>query len=405
MYLMLGSVAFICWLIQGICFAISAERLVVNAKHKVFSSILYQDLSVFDGSDMTSGAVARLLSTSINGLAGMSGITLGTIICVAANLAGGLCLSLAVGWKLALVCSTTIPLLLLCGWTRLKMLALLEKQSKSAYERSATYACEAASSMRTVASLTVERHIFSTYRDILQKQRRHSALSTVKSSLLYAATQSINFLCAALAFWWGGRLIVSDHYSMFAYFVCYSAIVAGAYSAGAIFSFAPDMGKAREAAEAIRRLVEMVPSIDARESIGKDLDGCEGRLTLEKVCFNYPNRLEQQVLQSVDLVIKPGQHIAFCGASGSGKSTIVSLLERFYDPTSGVIRIDDKDIKTLNVQQYRRHLALVTQEPVLFSGTIRSNIAAGKAWAEPSDVDIRQACKDANILDFIESLP
>ena len=103
--------------------------------------------------------------------------------------------------------------------------------------------------------------------------------------------------------------------------------------------------------------------------------------------------------------IKPGQFIAFVGHSGCGKTTMISLLERFYDPTGGRILFDEQDIQGLDIGAYRGELALVQQEPVLYQGSVRDNIALGVDSDEPSDEDITAACKQANIWDFVASLP
>jgi ATP-binding cassette subfamily B (MDR/TAP) protein 1 len=107
----------------------------------------------------------------------------------------------------------------------------------------------------------------------------------------------------------------------------------------------------------------------------------------------------------LNLTVKPGQFVALVGASGSGKSTIISLLERFYNPMTGEIYIDGRNIATWDLTSYRGHLALVSQEPALFQGTIRENILLGSTRPYTSETDLINACKDANIYDFIISLP
>jgi ATP-binding cassette, subfamily B (MDR/TAP), member 1 len=122
------------------------------------------------------------------------------------------------------------------------------------------------------------------------------------------------------------------------------------------------------------------------------------------VHFRYPTRPEQPVLRGLNLSVSPGQYIALVGPSGCGKSTTIALLERFYDPLTGGIFVDGKEISSLNVNSYRAHLALVSQEPTLYQGTIKENILLGAAH-EVTDDAIEAACRDANIYDFILSLP
>ena len=194
---------------------------------------------------------------------------------------------------------------------------------------------------------------------------------------------------------------------MFQFFLCFSAVIFGSQSAGTIFSFAPDMGKAKHAAAELKRLFDIKPEIDSWSPEGEMLQGMEGSIEFRDVHFRYPTRPEQPVLRGLNLNVKPGQYVALVGASGCGKSTTIAMLERFYDPLVGGIYVDGREISSLNITSYRNYLALVSQEPTLYQGTIRENILLG-ADKKPEDVPeeaIIQACKDANIYDFILSLP
>ncbi|KAK3068576.1 hypothetical protein LTS18_000602 [Coniosporium uncinatum] len=124
----------------------------------------------------------------------------------------------------------------------------------------------------------------------------------------------------------------------------------------------------------------------------------------DDVRFSYPSRPNIQVLKGVSVDVEPGESAAFVGASGCGKSTMIGLLERFYDPSSGCIKYDNTDISKLCPRSYRGNIALVQQEPVLFQGSVRENVALGLE-AEPSDDHIEDACRLANIRDFVASLP
>jgi ABC-type multidrug transport system fused ATPase/permease subunit len=131
----------------------------------------------------------------------------------------------------------------------------------------------------------------------------------------------------------------------------------------------------------------------------------QGRVEFRDVCFEYPTRTGQPVLRGLSFIVEPGQFVALVGASGCGKSTTIGLLERFYDPTVGQILVDGKDISKLNVKEYRSQLALVAQEPVLYSGTIRENILLAIEGMDVDDVVVEAACKKANIWEFIVGLP
>lgn len=405
MYLMLAVVQFIAFCGQGIAFAHCSERLVHRARDQAFRTMLRQDIAFFDKEENSAGALTSFLSTETTHLAGMSGTTLGTILVVTTTLVAAISLSTAIGWKLALVCTATIPILLGCGFFRFWMLAKFQERAKKAYEGSASYACEATAAIRTVASLTREEDVWEHYHQSLVLQSQKSLRSVLKSSVLYASSQSFMLLCIALGFWYGGTLIGRHEYTMLQFFICFSAIIFGAQSAGTIFSFAPDMGKAKQAAKALKILFDRKPEIDSWSPDGERLDNVEGTIEFRDVHFRYPTRPEQPVLRGLNLTVKPGQYVALVGASGCGKSTTIALLERFYDPIVGGVFIDGKEISSLNLNDYRSFLALVSQEPTLYQGSIRENVLLGADREDVPEEQIIQACKDANIYDFIISLP
>jgi len=405
MYLMLALTQILSFSAQGIAFAYCSERLVHRSRDKAFRTMLRQDIAFFDQEENSAGALTSFLSTETTHLAGMSGVTLGTILVVTTTLVAAISLSCAINWKLALVCTATIPVLLACGFLRFWMLARFMDRAKRAYESSASYACEATSAIRTVASLTREEDVWEHYHQSLVEQGKKSLRSILRSSILYASSQSFMFLCTALGFWYGGTLIGNGEISELAFFICFSAIIFGAQSAGTIFSFAPDMGKAKQAAKELKTLFDRVPTIDCWSQEGERFSSMEGTIEFRDVHFRYPTRPEQPVLKGLDLTVKPGQYVALVGASGCGKSTTIALMERFYDPLSGGIFVDGKEISSLNVNDYRGFLALVSQEPTLYQGSIRENVLLGADREDVPEQAIVQACKDANIYDFIISLP
>lgn len=405
MYLMLAITQFIAFCGQGIAFAYCSERLVHRARNQAFRTMLRQDIAFFDREENSAGALTTFLSTETTHLAGMSGTTLGTILVVTTTLVAAIALSCAIGWKLALVCTATIPVLLGCGFFRFWMLARFSERAKKAYESSASYACEATSAIRTVASLTREDDVWEHYHQSLVAQSQKSLRSILKSSVLYAAAQSFMFLCIGLGFWYGGTLIANREYTMEQFFICFSAIIFGAQSAGTIFSFAPDMGKAKHATQQLKTLFDRKPEIDSWSPDGERMNHIEGTIEFRDVHFRYPTRPEQPVLRGLNLTVQPGQYVALVGASGCGKSTTIALMERFYDPLSGGVFVDGRDITSYNLNDYRGFLALVSQEPTLYQGSIRENILLGADRDDVPEEAIIQSCKDANIYDFITSLP
>lgn len=411
MFLMLGGAMLVSWTVQGVIFAFGSERMVHRIRYRAFRSMLRQDIEFFDRDENTAGALTSFLSTEATAMAGLSGATLGTILMSITTLVACFVVSLAVGWKLALVCISTVPVLLACGFLRVWQLAQFRSRSQQAYNQSASFASEAVSAIRTVASTTREDDVLRLYREQLAAQLKASTRSILKSSSLYAASQSLMFLCFALGFWYGGTLIAKGEYSYFQFILVFSEVVFGAQSAGTIFSFAPDMSKSQHAAGKLKTLFDRRPTIDTWASGGErvsrsDRDNIRGTIAFRDVHFRYPTRPDMPVLRGLDLEVQPGQYIALVGPSGCGKSTTIALLERFYNPLSGSVLVDGRDISTLDVNDYRSFIALVSQEPTLYAGTIRENILLGAV--DPSAVteaQIETVCREANIYEFVASLP
>lgn len=404
MYVMLAGALGLAYSIHGVLFARCSERLVHRVRDTIFRAFLRQDISFFDTDSNTAGALTSFLSTKSTDLAGLSGVTLGTLLTIATTLIAGLIIGIAIGWKLALVCASTIPLLLACGFFRFWVLSHFERRSKNAYSSSASYASEAISAIRTIASLTREKDVLCQYRQSLVAQQRASLHSILKSSLLFAMSESLTFLILGLCFWYGGTLMARGEYSLFQFYVCFMTVIFSAQSAGGFFSYAPNMSKAYTAAQDLITLLDRKPTIDAWSQEGEAIDKANGHIEFRDVKFTYPTRPQQPVLRGIHLDIHPGQYVALVGASGCGKSTVVSLVERFYDPVHGSILLDGKDIRTLGVSDYRALIALVSQEPTLYQGTIRDNIILGTSQDVPDSL-VENACREANIHDFILSLP
>ena len=131
----------------------------------------------------------------------------------------------------------------------------------------------------------------------------------------------------------------------------------------------------------------------------------KGTLSLKDVRFTYPARPDIEVLQEMNLELQPGKTLALVGPSGCGKSTVVSLIERFYDPSAGSLTLEGVDLRDLNLNWLRSQIGIVSQEPVLFDCSIAENIRYGALFREVSDEEVIEAAKSANIHNFIESLP
>ncbi|CRG87735.1 Multidrug resistance protein 1 [Talaromyces islandicus] len=408
LFTMTGIYAFIVAGSNGIFFAISTERLARRVRDVTLRSILRQNIGFFDDKAHGTGLMASKLSSSSSDLSGLGGAVMGCIMTFTATIAISLILCLAVGWKLSLVCAAVIPLLTALGWVRMEFISVFDGKIRLAGERAATYASEAVGAIRTVASGGLEGYVLDSYREIQAEQAAKSLPAILRASAFYAVSQGINFLAAALVFWYGSGLLASGEYTLKQYYICFIGLIWGSGIAGSLFNFSPDMSKAAHAACDLKKLFDRVPEIDSWNESGEHMakETCQGHLKFEKVSFAYPSRPDTTVLHDLDLDIPAGKFVALVGASGSGKTTVLGLLERFYDATRGTITLDGQDISRLNLNEYRHMFSLVSQEPAVYSGTIRENLTTGLDPNKPvTEEDIIAACKDANIYNFITSLP
>ncbi|KAJ6452145.1 P-loop containing nucleoside triphosphate hydrolase protein [Mycena vitilis] len=394
----IGSGVAVC--MQNLLFGGAAASFTAKLRSLLFRAILGQDIQFFGRDNNNTGSLTSNLSDHPQKVKGLIGITLGAIVeCIA---------TLATGWIVGLTVACS-PLLFFVGYIRLRVIVLKDKAIKESHVGSAQVACEAAASIRTVAALTSEEYCCSRYSDSLVHPFENAKRTAFRSSLLYAFSQAIVNFVISLIFWYGSVLVSKQEITTFQFFTTLMAATFGTMNAGNVFSFAPDLSTAKTAGASIMQLLESGPGIPPHSTApsGKESEKAEGHLKFEDVHFSYPTRPDVKVLRGLSFEVKPGEYIALVGASGSGKSTVIQLIERFYEPSSGRISLDGVAVDTVDIQDYRSRMALVSQEPTLYAGTVRFNILLGalKPEAEVTQEEVENACRDASILEFIESLP
>lgn len=219
----------------------------------------------------------------------------------------------------------------------------------------------------------------------------------------------------SLAYWWGSKQVREGRYGSQAFFIVLPAILFSAQAAGQVFSLAPDIGRARGAAARVFALHDQKPTIDTRPTteatvLPDTLSEPEkpkgtGHIRFENVNLAYASRASAPIFTDLNLDIKSGETVALVGRSGAGKSSTISLIERFYDPTGGTIYFDDVDIRTVPVAQHRARISLVSQDPDLFAGSVAFNVGLGaKPGHKATQQEIEDACKAVGIHEFITGL-
>ncbi|KAI0778611.1 multidrug resistance protein 1 [Trametes elegans] len=393
--------------VQNYLFARAAADLMAKLRASSFRAILRQDVEFFDREENNTGHLTMALSENPQKINGLAGLTLGVLVQSLAAVVIGAIFGLIFAWQLGLVGIACTPVLLYTGYIRLRVIILKDQNNKKAHEASAQLACEAAGAIRTVAALTREEDCARLYSESLEAPYRRSNKTAVYANAIYALSQALSFWIVALVFWYGSRLVANQERSTFQFYVGLMSTTFSALHAASVFSFVPDIASAKGAASEVIKLLDSMPEIDAESREGEVPKDVQGRIRFEHVYFRYPTRPGVRVLHDLNLTVEPGTYVALVGASGCGKSTTIQLVERFYDPLRGTVYLDEQPITKYNVSAYRKNIALVSQEPSLYAGTIRFNILLGatKPKEEVTQEEIEEACRNANILEFIQSLP
>ena len=334
---------------------------------------------------------------------------------VVAQLAGGLGSSLAIifwlcSWQLALVWAAAMPLLSVV--TALEVAFMTGGAEESAKKRgkeetrralaesSANKVVgEAVMGIRTVASFNLEQRFYTDYCAASAQIAAFGTSDAFVGAFFNGLTMVVFIGLLALTFyyalWLAGRGVIDFTAAIGPLFV-----ITGAFVPMAKASALADVKAATVAASRLFRLFDRKPLVDSFDEGGEKPAACRGEVEVRDVVFAYPTAPDHPVCRGYSLRVAAGSTVALCGPSGSGKSTIIKLIERFYDPQSGVVLLDGADIRALNVRWLRAQLGLVGQEPVLFQGTVAQNIAYG-APTPPTQAEIEAAAKMANAHGFI----
>uniref|UniRef100_A0ACD5V8Z7 Uncharacterized protein n=1 Tax=Avena sativa TaxID=4498 RepID=A0ACD5V8Z7_AVESA len=383
------------------CWAITGERQAARIRAQYLKAILRQDIAFFD-KEMSTGQVVERMCGDTFLIQDAIGEKVGKYIQLLSTFLGGFIIAFVRGWLLALVMLSSIPPVDVAGVIVSRMTANLSTRMQAKYGDAGDIVEQTIGTIRTVVSFSGEKQAITTYNKFIRKAYE-CLREGVVTGLGVGSAMATLFCCYGLAVWYGAKLIVSRGYNGGIVINVVMAVMVGALSLSlatpSITAFAGGQG----AAYRMFKTIEREPDIDVYDTKGVILEDVKGDTELKDVYFSYPTRPDHLVFNGFSLRVPSGTTMALVGESGSGKSTVVSLVERFYDPQSGEVLIDGVDIRRMNLGWLRGKIGLVSQEPALFSSTIRENIAYGKDALTLEE--IKRAIEFANAANFIDELP
>ena len=383
-------------------FAKMTEDMMLAMRNDAFEAIVSMPMKFFDTRRV--GDLNSRVSADITAIQDVFTTTLAELLRQIIIIVGGILALLYFSVTLTLLMLATLPVMIIAAILFGRFIRKLSKRTQDQVAESNTIVQETLTGIISVKSFANEAWEVVRYLNSIKDIRSLAMRGAVWRGAFASFIILFIFGAITLVIFKGAELMMegglaSEHFFTF---LLMTGLVAGSiggiaaqFSAlqrglGAIESLMELMEESRE--EVVTRDDQAYPALQLR-----------GDVSFEDVHFHYANRADVNVLSGVNLRIEPGKHVALVGPSGAGKSTIASLLQRFHDPTAGVIKVDGQPLDQYDLTGFRKRIAFVPQEVILFGGDIRSNIAYGKTDA--SDAAIRSAAEQANALGFIESFP
>ncbi|WP_420343391.1 ABC transporter transmembrane domain-containing protein [Paenirhodobacter sp.] len=377
------------------------ERVVADIRKAVFDRVLSMSPAFFER--ILTGEIISRITTDTTLILSVIGSSVSVALRNALILLGGLVMLMFSSAKLTGLVLLLVPVVVIPIVVMGRRLRGLSRENQDWIAASSGAASEALLSAQTVQAFTHEALTRQRFSDVTEKsfdaaQKRISTRAIMTMVVIFLA-----FAGVIGVLWVGARDVREGAMTVgeLVQFVIYAVMVAG--SVGALSEI---WGEIQRAAGATERLVELLSTEDAIRDPAHPLAlpmPAKGEIRFENVSFHYPTRPDVSALQGVDLVIAPGETVALVGPSGAGKTTVIQLIQRFWDPETGAVRIDGHDLRSLARSDFRRAIALVPQDPVIFAATARENIRFGRP--EASDADVEAGARAAHAHEFLSALP
>ncbi|KAG0493313.1 hypothetical protein HPP92_004307 [Vanilla planifolia] len=400
----LSVVSLVVNILQHYNLGVMGENLTRRVRERMLSKILTFEVGWFDEEENSTGAICSRIANNATVVRSLVGDRLALLVQATSAVTVAFTMGLVIAWRLALVMIATQPMVILCFYVRRVLLKSMSEKAIKAQAQSSKLAAEAVGNLRTVTAFSSQDRILGLFELAQDGPRRESIRQSWIAGIGLGASQALTTFIWALDFWYGGLLVHHGDITSKALIQTVMIVVSTGRVIADAGSTTSDLAKGFDSVASVFAVLDRVTAIEPEDPDGhQPKSSLSGAVDLRGVEFAYPSRPDVPVLRGFSLSIQAGRSLALVGSSGSGKSTIIGLIERFYDPQRGALQIDGRDIRTYHLRSLRQQIALVGQEPTLFAGTVRENITYG-ADQSVSDAEVVAAARAANAHDFVSGL-
>lgn len=400
-------VSLIVFLLHSYAFELMGERTTLRVREKMFSAILRQEIGWFDRDENNSSLLASRLAIHAVAVRTAIGDRMSMVLQSLAVIGGAFGLAFYFQPRLAAVLLCSYPLMIGGFVGEALFLKGFGGDLAKCYAQASMVATDAVSNIRTVAAFGAEEKVLDLFLAELEEPRKRTQSRSQIAGFFYGLSQFFIFSSYGLTMYYASVLIkkrVIFGIDGFAHLVkCIIIVMLSALLLAETLTSASDVMNCGQALKSIFSIIDRKTEIDPDNENASEVSEVKGEVELKHVTFAYPSRPESYIFKDFCLRVPAAKSLALVGASGSGKSSVIALIARFYDPVAGVVTVDGKDIRTVKLRQLRQHIGLVQQEPSLFATTIYENILYGREGASESEVI--NAAKAANAHNFISALP
>ncbi|KNE62254.1 hypothetical protein AMAG_07492 [Allomyces macrogynus ATCC 38327] len=393
-------------LFQFGCFGVAGERLTRRIRETTFAAMLRQEMGWFDDEKHGTGALTVQLSEQADLIQNLTGPNAANLLQLVVAMGAAIGLAFYYSWQLTLVVFACVPVIALGSMFEAKIMQGALNKTRLAYAEAGQSACDAIQNIVMVKALAREEYFDKIYLRRVKVPYVAGVRKAVIGAWGFGFSQAVQFWVYAVAFYAGYRFVEQNSIQTGNLFRSIFVILFGTISFAQAATFGGNIQKAKVAAITYFDLIDRVPPIDSANTDGLKPVDVAGNVQVENGVFSYPMRPDVTILRDFNIEALSGKTVALVGPSGSGKSSTLALALRFYELQQGVTKVEGYDVKEWNLAHLREQMAVVLQDPTLFMGTIRENIAYGHPDPDSvTDADIERCARMANIHDFIAALP